>query len=66
MVKRNFKDHALTVVKSQIDAERSKKTGPEGDEALLAGEKYKLFVDACREFFEQRCLGMLSHNTWKS
>ena len=68
MVKTSFKDRALTVVQSQIDVVRSKTkmSGSRGTAATLGAEKYNPFVDACRDFIRQTCLGLLSLNTWKS
>ena len=68
MVKVSFEDSVLTVVERQVDVERSQKktVGSRGVAATLVSETYTHFVDACRVFIRQMCLGLLLHDTWKS
>ena len=65
MVKTNFKNRALNVVKGQIDIEKNKKKsgGSGGAAAIAIAQKYTPFIEACREFIRQLCFGLLSQNT---
>ena len=68
MVKTTVKDRALTVVKAQIDVEKSRKKsgGSRKAATFVIVEEYTPFNEACREFIRQLCLDMLSHITFNS
>ena len=63
-----LQNHALTVVKGQIDVEGSKKkiSGSHVGAIVLVVKLYQPFINDCHAFIRHLYLPLVSYNTWKS